>query len=86
MGATVLMIGGPGMKKAGKGGKPYADEEAGGGDEGESEEKPSSRTEARMEASKAVIRAVKMSDASALDEALEAHYQACEGMGGGETE
>ena len=71
---AVLVIGG----KGDKGDKPMADEPD--GDETSSEDS-SSRMEARKEAAKALIRAVKMSDADALDKALEAHYQACESSG-----
>lgn len=70
------------------GGKPKGDKMAGGdepgGNEGGDIEDSSSRAEARKEASRAIIRAVKMSDPDALDKALEAHYEACEGMGGDE--
>lgn len=69
---AVLVIGGKGKPDKGE---PM---EAA-GDEGDDEEPSSSRAEARTEASRAVIRAVKMNDPSALDKALSAHYKACEG-------
>lgn len=75
---SVLMIGGP----AGKFGKKASNDNAGNGDEEtEADEDPSMGQEARKEAARAVIRAVKMGDVDALDRALEAHYEACEGAG-----
>lgn len=47
----------------------------------ESEDEGGDATEARHEAAKALIRAVKMGDPSAVDEALEAHREACEAGG-----
>jgi hypothetical protein len=82
---SVLMIGGPG----GKFGKKASNDNAGNddaGDEGETEEDPSMGKEARKEAARAVIRAVKMGDVDGLDTALEAHYEACEGAGASSDE
>jgi hypothetical protein len=72
---AMIVIGGPGKKIGGA--KPTEDAEP----EGDEEEAPSSRQEARQEAAKAVMRAIKMGEVKALDEALEAYYQACEGSG-----
>lgn len=75
---AVIMIGGKGLKpEKDKGATDMGDDTEGG------DEQPSSRLEARKEASRAIIRAVKMGDPEALDTALEAHYEACEGGGGG---
>lgn len=72
MGATVLMIGGKGIKGAEP--KPS--------DEGDDEEEPmNTGKEARLEAARALIRGVKMADPEAIDKALEAHYEACQGGG-----
>lgn len=57
------------------GGKREESSYEGGGDMEEDE--PVSSEEARMEAARGLIRAVKMGDAAAVDEALEAHWTAC---------
>lgn len=67
MGATVLMIGGKGIK----GGEPKPSDE----------EPMNTGKEARLEAARALIRGVKMHDPEAIDKALEAHYEACQGGG-----
>ena len=83
MGAILVIGGKPkGMDK----GKGYDEPEKDDGDESDDAEHADTGKEARMEAAKAMIRAVKMGDAGALDKALEAHYEACEGMGGDEEE
>lgn len=46
-------------------------------EDGEESFEPPERGEARIEAARAAIRALRMGDAKALDEALEAHYEAC---------
>lgn len=68
--SAMIVIGGPGAKKVGEGKPPEGDDE---------EDAPSSREEARMEAARAVMRAIKMGEPKALDQALEAHYEACQG-------
>lgn len=74
--ATVLMIGGKGMKGTSEPTKP---------DAGDDEEEPmNTGKEARLEAARALIRGVKMNDPGAIDKALEAHYEACQGGGEGE--
>jgi hypothetical protein len=72
---TVLMIGGKGMKGA---------TEAKPDEESDDEEPMNTGKEARLEAARAIIRGVKMNDPGAIDKALEAHYEACQG--GGEDE
>jgi hypothetical protein len=81
---SVLMIGGP----SGKFGKKASNDNADNGDEekDETDEDPSMGKEARKEAARAIIRAVKMGDVDALDTALEAHYEACEGAGASDDE
>jgi hypothetical protein len=69
MGA-MLIIGGKGFKK----GMP----ERSSSEEGEMDDEPGvSSDEAKREAAKALIRAVKMGDVDAVTEALDAHYEAC---------
>ena len=79
---SVLMIGGP----AGKFGKKASNDNGDGKDEDETEADPSMGKEARKEAARAIIRAVKMGDVDALDTALEAHYEAREGAGASDDE
>jgi DNA-binding FadR family transcriptional regulator len=77
MGATVLMIGGKAKPEPAKG-----DDE----DKAEGEDSTKLGDEARKQASRDIIRAVKMGDPDALDKALEAHYEACEGARSDEAE
>lgn len=57
----------------------YGREEASDADDADpmADDEPITSEEARMEAAKAAIRAMRMGDAKALDEALAAHYEAC---------
>lgn len=67
--AALVVIGGKGMKDE----KPQDD----GGDGGDDGEKMDVG-EARSKAAKALIRAVKNGDAAGVDDALYAHWKACE--------
>jgi hypothetical protein len=75
--SPILVIGGKGHGDAAERKSSDNYEEEGGG----GEQQISNRDEARREASKAIIRAVKMGDSGGLDKALEAHYEACERSG-----
>ena len=74
--AAMIVIGSKGLKPdmSRRRSSDDYEEEGGGG-----EQQISNRAEARRQASKAIIRAVKMGDSEGLDKALEAHYEACEG-------
>lgn len=79
---VIMVIGGKGLKPSKIGGK----SEDVSDDADEAEDTGVSSSEARREAAKALIRAVKMSDADGVDEALAAHYEAYQGGGSEDDE
>jgi hypothetical protein len=68
----MIVIGGPGAKKIG--GKPALGSDEPDGDE---EEATSTHDEAMLEASRAMIKALKMNDPKMFGEAFHAAYMAC---------